>query len=107
MPASVATKASNSSASAAVENAGDVMFEVEFDRLVETVTSVATADHAGAVMASDANRPSSHPMIEEPVLRRLRGAVAIGTSRAGAAITHQRTIRVAGLKASVQTILLA
>jgi len=58
--ASVATNARRSSASAAVEKEGDVMLDADFERLVETVTSGAIADHAGPVAPCRPIRPTSH-----------------------------------------------
>jgi hypothetical protein len=59
---SAATNASRSSALAAVEKEGDVMLDAEFERFVETVTSVATAEHAGLVAPNRARRPTIHAM---------------------------------------------
>jgi hypothetical protein len=58
---SVATNASNNSLTDAVENDGDVMFDAEPDRLVETVTSVAMAHHAGAMTERRSMMPTNHP----------------------------------------------
>jgi hypothetical protein len=91
--ASVATNTSNSSASDAVEKEGDVMLDAEFDRLLETVTSVAIADHAGAVAKSSTVRPSIHPIVKRPELLRLIGGVGIETSLASAAAPIWRTVR--------------
>jgi hypothetical protein len=60
MPAvfeSVATNANNSSLADVVENDGDVMFELELDRLVETLTSVAMAPQLDVVTKKRTNIP--------------------------------------------------
>jgi hypothetical protein len=54
---SVATNASNSSLANLVENDGDVMFELELDRLVETLTSVVMAHQADEVATRERKMP--------------------------------------------------
>jgi len=85
--ASLETNASNSSESDAVEKDGDVMLDAEFDWLVETVTSVAIADHAGAVAKSNTVIPSSHPIVKRLEPLRLIGGVGIETSLSSTAAT--------------------
>jgi hypothetical protein len=78
--ASVATNASSSSLADAVENDGDVMFEAELDRLVETVTSVAMAHHAGAVAKRRRKMPRIHPIATRRKLRPMSTGVNMGFS---------------------------
>jgi hypothetical protein len=67
--ASVATNASNSSLTETVENEGDVRLEPELDRLVETITSVAIAHHAGIVETRRRKMPRNPAIAHRRALR--------------------------------------
>jgi hypothetical protein len=67
--ASVAMNASNNSLVDVVENEGDVMFEPDPDRLVETVTSVAMVHHARAATKNVRTIPRIHPIAKRQELR--------------------------------------
>jgi hypothetical protein len=78
--ASVAMNASSSSLADAVENDGDMMFEPELDRLVETITSVAMAHHAGAAARRRKRIPRIHLIATRRKLRSMSAGVNMGFS---------------------------